>query len=318
MLRINRFSRLALAIFAAGFLSACLFSVPYSSHTDVPVDKNLVGDWTSVNRSEKDYCRVQITERDKYTYKIKYEQVSAFVGAPLRFDLNATGHLIEACGQKVGQFRIDSFESADKGSNEDVGKIVGGYILGVFEDIDKDSFCFSWLHSESLGVPINHPHLTADGLKEIVDRHLETGEFRKNRLCFKRRKKAPSWCSKESFADPCLEGRWLVRSAKKDGREVSRLENMKFVFSGNKLLIKNAWREGDDEGCFFTVNDEVSPHHLSFSELDDQVPVKGIYECSGNALKLCIRDESSNKGRPAVFGSAPESDLLMLEFSRIE
>ncbi|MFP4658260.1 MAG: TIGR03067 domain-containing protein [Desulfonatronovibrionaceae bacterium] len=159
--------------------------------------------------------------------------------------------------------------------------------------------------------------MTPARLKEIVDRHLKTGEFRKNRLCFKRRMIAPSWCSKIDTA-PCLEGRWLVKSAKKDGKDVSRLENMKFVFSGNKLLIKSAWQESDDEGCFFTVNDAVTPHHLSFSELDDQVPVKGIYECSGNELKLCIRDESSDKGRPAAFGSAPESDLLMLELSRIE
>lgn len=316
MLNIKYFAKFAVVIFAAGLLPACLFSVPYANHKDIPVDKRLVGNWTNRDRSAKGSCRILIMERNKYTYKIEFEQASDFVGAPLRFNLTATGFLIEACGQRVGQLRIDSFAAKEKGDSEDIGKITGRYILGVFEEIDRDSFCFCWLHPESIGVPMNHPHMTPDRLKEIVDRHLKAGEFRKNRFCFKRRKKAPSWCSKKTDAAPCLEGRWIVKSAEKDGRAAKRVKDMKFVFSGNKLLIKSPWRENDGDNYFFAVNNAASPHHLSFSELDAQVPVKGIYECSGNELKLCIRDKSSGKGRPAAFGSAPESDLFMLELSR--
>lgn len=111
-----------------------------------------------------------------------------------------------------------------------------------------------------------------------------------------------------------VAGQWQVIAINAAGQEVptdkvSGLQ-LQYTFAGGKLTI----RQGDKlvRTCDTTFPANTSPRQLLMQQ---EPPIKAIYELSGNTLKLCITtDENPGDSFPSAFAAqdSPRRDLLTL------
>jgi uncharacterized protein (TIGR03067 family) len=58
------------------------------------------------------------------------------------------------------------------------------------------------------------------------------------------------------------------------------------------------------------------PKQLDFTPPKEKKPILGIYEVTGDELKVCLRHASSSEGRPTEFVSKADSKLVLIVFKR--
>jgi RNA polymerase sigma-70 factor (ECF subfamily) len=113
-----------------------------------------------------------------------------------------------------------------------------------------------------------------------------------------------------------LQGTWTVTAATldgtSDGPEIDQVkQNLELVFKGDKVTIKV---EAD-----FTLDPAKTPKQIDLSptlgDANEKNPtIRGIYELSGDDLKLCIGGPDAE--RPAAFASAKGSRIMLLVLKR--
>lgn len=119
-----------------------------------------------------------------------------------------------------------------------------------------------------------------------------------------------------------IQGTWqavLFESEKKELPQeiVSRIQ---FEIREDNIVIYGNYRDRDDTlTVAYTIDPSKSPKHFDIS---DGRPLLGIYELSGNELKLCFAESDDDTDRPKNFDTTTQSDtsliLLLIKFTRVD
>ena len=129
-------------------------------------------------------------------------------------------------------------------------------------------------------------------------------------------------CSASSGADDrakgALQGVWVGTSMQSNGKDIpaEALKWIRFTFKGDTLLIRGNFSDEREMACTYKIDPEQSPKHLDVTSDEHAVAILGIYETKGDELKICMRKESSDKGRPTEFVSTPDSDLVLVVLAK--
>src|SRR5262249_41908963 len=100
-----------------------------------------------------------------------------------------------------------------------------------------------------------------------------------------------------------LEGTWKVEKAEEGGEAAKDLVGATFSFKGDKVTVTI---DKDTLEFPFSLNADKKPKQINFLEMGgagDGAPAQGIYELTGDTLKLCVAD-AELKERPTEFKSA--------------
>ncbi len=114
-------------------------------------------------------------------------------------------------------------------------------------------------------------------------------------------------------ASPLL-GVWQAESLQFDGNAApdEAAKKMRFTFKEDKLLIRGNFEDAREDVCDYKVDATTTPKQLDFTPPDKKKPVLGIYEVQGDTLKICLRHQESQAGRPTEFVSKPESQTILI------
>jgi uncharacterized protein (TIGR03067 family) len=115
-----------------------------------------------------------------------------------------------------------------------------------------------------------------------------------------------------------LQGVWAAQSMEADGKATpaEAVKQMRFTFRGDKLLLRGNFKDDREQECPFTVDPKKMPKQLDFTPPKEKKPILGIYEVTGDELKVCLRHASSSEGRPTEFVSKADSKLVLIVFKR--
>ncbi len=108
-----------------------------------------------------------------------------------------------------------------------------------------------------------------------------------------------------------LEGAWTVISSQTSGKPEDDAIDTKVVFDGDKVTLHR--KSGEVELYTITINPSVAPAAIDFQGRDENRKILGIYELTGDQLKICFRKEGD---RPAEFTSTPDSHVQLVVLRR--
>ena len=123
----------------------------------------------------------------------------------------------------------------------------------------------------------------------------------------------------EQTQKQALQGTWIAQSIETSGNQVPPEDSkrLRFTFKGDHLLISGNTSFNKEEDCTYKVDATKSPKQLEFTPPKEEKPVLGIYEVSGDDLKICFRHASSADGRPTEFRTVKDSNLVLVVFKRV-
>jgi uncharacterized protein (TIGR03067 family) len=112
-----------------------------------------------------------------------------------------------------------------------------------------------------------------------------------------------------------LQGAWRITKMQAAGEmpPPGFIEQLQLVFTDTTVSLKLAQRT---ETCTYKIDPKAKPKTLDMTpETNKELNVLGIYELSGDVLKICW----SKKGaRPTAFTANAGEDRLLLELARVK
>jgi uncharacterized protein (TIGR03067 family) len=125
----------------------------------------------------------------------------------------------------------------------------------------------------------------------------------------------PADTPKPTDKPAALDGTWSVQSATREGMPSpdDMVKNTKFVFSGNKVMVKEGDRKPEE--ATITIDASKKPATIDIKPSNGPADrlVKGIYQLDGDTLKLCFRREGD---RPTEFASTAENKAVLMVLTR--
>jgi uncharacterized protein (TIGR03067 family) len=115
-----------------------------------------------------------------------------------------------------------------------------------------------------------------------------------------------------------LQGVWSAESMEADGKPAPAevVKWMRLTFKGDNVLFRGNFGDDREEECSFKIDATKSPRHFDFTPPNQEKPILGIYEITGDKLRICLRHGGSSAGRPTEFSTKPESGLILTVFKR--
>jgi uncharacterized protein (TIGR03067 family) len=109
-----------------------------------------------------------------------------------------------------------------------------------------------------------------------------------------------------------LQGNWRAEKVIEGGRDVSagKAVSLKLEFKGKQII---AHEKDRDEPAGFTLDPSKSPKVIHIKPKDAGA-VEGIYELTGDTLKLCFARPGN--GRPTKFASPMGQDVVLVILKR--
>jgi uncharacterized protein (TIGR03067 family) len=109
-----------------------------------------------------------------------------------------------------------------------------------------------------------------------------------------------------------LQGNWKLVSVGFNGRTIDfsgRLPN--WIIRGDKVLY------GGEELATLTLDPSTTPRCIDLGFLSPKRVYEGVYEVSGDTLKICVNSQSDGvKERPLVFATKDKLNLRLFVFQR--
>lgn len=118
----------------------------------------------------------------------------------------------------------------------------------------------------------------------------------------------------ETDDESALMGTWKVVKAVRAGKELAATERdqLKFEFKGKRIIVHD---NGRDEPAEFTIGTSKAPKSIDIKpQRGGANTVYGIFEVSGDALKLCFTRQGGE--RPKQFISTAGSEVMLLILQR--
>jgi uncharacterized protein (TIGR03067 family) len=114
-----------------------------------------------------------------------------------------------------------------------------------------------------------------------------------------------------------LQGVWVATSMEINGKPApaKEVERTRFTFKGEKLLVRHAKDDGQEEEGTFKADRNQSPKQLDITV--KKKTLAGIYEVKGDELKVCYENGGNAKNRPTKFATNKEEELVLIVFKRL-
>ena len=112
-----------------------------------------------------------------------------------------------------------------------------------------------------------------------------------------------------------LQGTWQVLAAQRNARIASDLQNHRLTFSGDRFAIRSQGKtiyEGR-----YTIDPSQKPATIDFTHTAGKAKGQswlGIYEVTGDTLRVCDNAADVAKPRPTAFAS--EAGQVLIDFKR--
>jgi RNA polymerase sigma factor (sigma-70 family) len=106
---------------------------------------------------------------------------------------------------------------------------------------------------------------------------------------------------KERFEEPALQGTWLIESLEEDGKPSPDEKAITdVVVTGDKITFNSS--DPDKAATLtFKVDPSKKPKRMDITSIGEANSMPGIYEVSGDTLKLCWRENGQGGERPVTF-----------------
>ena len=105
---------------------------------------------------------------------------------------------------------------------------------------------------------------------------------------------------------------------KPDSGTETKLMRMGFGFKGDKLHFRGQSRSIVEKQFSYRVDATKSPKHLDITpdKPNQGETTLGIYALTGDELKVCLRYDRNQGGRPTEFSTKADSGLVLMVFKR--
>jgi uncharacterized protein (TIGR03067 family) len=119
--------------------------------------------------------------------------------------------------------------------------------------------------------------------------------------------------------EPTLQGTWLIESLEEDGKPSPDKEAIiDVVIKGDKITF-NYGELQKAAACTFKVDSSKTPKTVDITPAGEEKSMPGIYELTGDTLKLCWRENLQGGERPVRFtGEGTAMRLAVLKRKRLD
>jgi uncharacterized protein (TIGR03067 family) len=104
-----------------------------------------------------------------------------------------------------------------------------------------------------------------------------------------------------------IQGNWTVTKAEENGKSQDELVKSIFAFKDNKVTVQPG------PNMTFKLDPTKNPKTIDIQPVDAKEPALGIYELTGDKLRLCIMDPGG--ARPKEFKAATKG-VVVIELTR--
>lgn len=127
-------------------------------------------------------------------------------------------------------------------------------------------------------------------------------------------------CASSSASDPkkSLLGVWQAVAMERGGMPASQeaIARMRFTFEEGKLLVRGNFQDEREVACTYQIDLQSDPMHLDFQPPEEKKRVVGIFRFRDELLEVCLRNASSNQGRPDSFQPQGDPSLVLIRFRK--
>jgi uncharacterized protein (TIGR03067 family) len=136
----------------------------------------------------------------------------------------------------------------------------------------------------------------------------------------------PAWillilcCAASSASDPkkSLLGVWQAVAMERGGMPAPQeaIARMRFTFEEEKLLVRGNFQDEREVACTYRIDLQQDPMQLDFQPPEEKKKVVGIFRFRDELLEVCLRNVSSDKGRPDSFQVQGDPSLVIIRFRK--
>jgi uncharacterized protein (TIGR03067 family) len=123
-----------------------------------------------------------------------------------------------------------------------------------------------------------------------------------------------------SASDPkrSLLGVWQAVAMERGGMPAPQeaIARMRFTFEEGKLLVRGNFQDEREVACTYQIDLQQDPMRLDFQPPEEKKKVVGIFRFRDELLEVCLRNASSDKGRPEDFQAQGDSSLVLIRFRK--
>jgi uncharacterized protein (TIGR03067 family) len=109
-----------------------------------------------------------------------------------------------------------------------------------------------------------------------------------------------------------LQGTWKMVAVEIKGDTVDLKSQPRWIIKDNKL------RYGGMEVAQLTIDPNTKPRIIDLAAVDPNETFEGIYTLDKDTLKVCINVDTTQKERPADFGTKDKDSLRLFLFERVK
>ncbi len=116
-----------------------------------------------------------------------------------------------------------------------------------------------------------------------------------------------------------LHGTWVAVHAVRNGRDADYLRGQRLSFDSNRFASRGEQGDVLFQGTY-RLDFETSPAQIDFRHERDSLQGttwKGIFQVTGNTLRVCHNAPNPHAARPRDFEARPASECIVILFRRL-
>jgi uncharacterized protein (TIGR03067 family) len=127
-------------------------------------------------------------------------------------------------------------------------------------------------------------------------------------------------CASSSASDPkkSLIGVWQAVAMERGGMPAPKeaVAKIRFTFEEGKLLVRGNFQDEREVACTYQIDLQHDPMRLDFQPPEEKKKVFGIFRFRDEQLEVCLRNASSDLGRPDSFQVQGDPSLVLILFRK--
>jgi uncharacterized protein (TIGR03067 family) len=210
-----------------------------------------------------------------------------------------------------GKYKVDETK---KPKTVDITMESGESMIGIYEmEKDKVKFCMA-VKEKGVERPKEFKSPAGSGYKLVVLKRAPSDKKADGKQVEVPVVFVEEQGEKADKEQEMFQGTWQLTGFTGGGnkKDDSETAQFKLVFKGNTITITG---KGDDKHGTFKLDSTKKPKHIDvFPEDGGPKKIEGIYELTGDSLKICGTEEGP---RPTEFKSPDGSNTILVELKRV-